>query len=85
MPGTFGTRRSITEAITALSKAEKHLRRNNYSATQQEIISGLTTIQNGAWQIWTGQIPKSRKDSPLLLKTGGTVSDLVKLVFTFDS
>ncbi len=79
VPGTFGTRLSITEATTALSKAEKYLRRNNYSAAQQEIISGLSTIQHGAWPIWTGQIPEVIEGQSLLLKTGGTVSDLVKL------
>ncbi|HCZ8411909.1 TPA: serine protease [Proteus mirabilis] len=79
MPGTFGSRISISEAITALSKAEKYLRRKNNSAAQQEIISGLTTIQNGAWPIWAGQIPEVTEGQSLLLKTGGSVSDLVKL------
>lgn len=79
MPGLFGSRSSIAEATTALSKAERYLRRRNFSEAQKEIISGLMDIQNGGWPIWTGQVSAITDGQSLLLNTDSSVSDLVKL------
>lgn len=79
MPGLFGSRASISEAAAALAKAEKHLRRRNYSKAQKEIISGLTVIQSGRWPIWAGQVCEITIGQSLLLNTDSSVSDLVKL------
>lgn len=79
MPGLFGSRSSIAEATTALSKAERYLRRRNFSEAQKEIITGLMDIQSGGWPIWTGQVSAITDGQSLLLNTDSSVSDLVKL------
>lgn len=79
MPGLFGSRASISEATAALAKAEKYLRRRNYSEAQKEIISGLELVQSGGWSIWAGQVSKVTDGQSLLLKTNSSVSNLVKL------
>lgn len=79
MPGIFGSRVAISEATIALAKAEKYLRRRNFSEAQREIISGLKLIQSGGWSIWTSQVSNVSDAQSLLLKTNGSVSDLVKL------
>ncbi|HDX8333745.1 TPA: trypsin-like peptidase domain-containing protein [Raoultella ornithinolytica] len=79
MPGLFGSRTSISEATTSLAKVEKYLRRRNFSEAQKEIISGLTLIQSGGWSIWGGQVSKVADGQSLLLRTNGSVCDLVKL------
>ncbi|BCE03459.1 AVAST type 1 anti-phage system protease Avs1b [Marinicellulosiphila megalodicopiae] len=76
LPGFFGTKESVNNSNTAVSKAERHLRRHNYGEAQKEAINGLELIQLGGWPIWNDQMGEAES---ILLETTESASDLVKL------
>jgi hypothetical protein len=79
MPGTFGTQDSIQDAKDALAKAKRHLRRRNKSEAQNEVLSGIESIQSGGWPIWGNQMEEVSEGQQILLQTTKSPSDVIKL------
>ena len=80
LPGTFGSRNSIEGANLALSNASKHLRRRNNSEAKKEIISAMSTFQEGGWSLWRGSSSLMNQGKLLLLQTDSSISELVQLL-----
>lgn len=79
IPGTFGSRRSVKEALQVLQEAQKQAKRRNTSATVERALSALRTLQNGGWSIWTSN--HSVHEADLLIRQNVLSADMLARLY----
>ncbi|OXS75820.1 serine protease [Domibacillus enclensis] len=56
LPGTFGKSSSINNSNQAFSQAMDEMQMDNNIGAKEKFIEGLRTLQEGGWQIWSGNV-----------------------------
>lgn len=80
LPGTFGKRTNLHEQEIHFEQAMDHLEIENFDLAKQELLAGLRVAQEGAWNIWRGNVSDKIGHAFVSLTKITDVSELIKLM-----